>query len=336
MAKIAFFELEKWEQEFFRKKLRGNELIFTDGHLSSENVSKATDADALVLFIYSKVGERELASLQKVKLVATMSTGFDHVDLDSCGKRGIIVCNVPSYGSETVAEHTFALILALAKKLLPSSERTRRGDFSLEGLRTFDLEGKKLGIVGLGKIGSHVAKMARSFGMKVIAHSPHTTPEEAKKMRCKLVSLDELLSQSDVISLHAPATQETRHMINAGTIAKMKDGAVLVNTARGGLVDAKALIAALDSGKISAAGLDVLEEECGIKEERQILSPDFASECDLKTVLANHVLLNHPKVIVTPHNAFNSKEALQRICDTTLENLKGYFAGAPVNVVKVK
>lgn len=331
---VAFFELEEWEKKYISRKLRGHGLRFIDGHLDAANMQKASDADVLSVFIYSKIGEKELMSLPKLKLIATRSTGFDHVDVKACAGRGITVCNVPSYGSETVAEHTMALILALAKKLVPSIEKTRRGDFTLDGLRTFDLEKKTLGIIGLGKIGSHTAKMARSFGMKVIAYSPHAKEEEAKKLRCKLVPLDELLAKSDIISLHAPLTSETKHMINSGTIAKMKNGVILVNTARGGLVDAKVLVAALDSGKIGAAGLDALEEECNIKEERQILSPEFAGECDLKTVLANHILLNKPNVIITPHNAFNSTEALQRILDTTVGNIKAFEAGKPVNVVK--
>jgi D-lactate dehydrogenase len=175
--------------------------------------------------------------------------------------------------------------------------------------------------------------MARSFGMKVVAFSPHTDEATAKKFRCRLVALDELLAKSDIISLHAPQTPQTRHMINAEAIAKMKKGAILVNTARGGLVDAKALLAALDSGQIAAAGLDVLEEECNVKEERQVLSPEFAGECDLKAVLANHILLNKPNVIITPHNAFNSSEALQRILDTTRENIEGFVGGKIANAV---
>jgi len=334
LAKIVFFEVEEWEKQYLARKLRGQELLFVNGHLDAQNIAVASDADIVSVFIYSKLGEKEAAALPKLKLVATRSTGYDHIDLQACAARGIAVCNVPAYGSETVAEHTMALILALAKKLVPSIERTRRGDFTLDGLRTFDLEKKVLGIVGLGKIGTHAAKMARSFGMKVIAYSPNADAALAKKLRCRLVSLDELLAKSDVISLHAPLTPETKHMINAETIAKMKDGVILVNTARGGLVDAKALVAALDSGKIAAAGLDVLEEECNIKEERQILSPQFAGECDLKTVLANHILLNKPNVIVTPHNAFNSNEALRRILDTTIENIKAFEAGKPLNVVK--
>lgn len=333
MATIAFFELEEWEKKYLKRKLKGHEAKFIDGHLSLENVQQAEDADIVSVFIYSKIGGRELASFPKLKLVATRSTGFDHVNVKACAAKGVAVCNVPSYGSETVAEHTMALILALAKKLVPSIEKTRRGDFTLSGLRTFDLEKKVLGIIGLGKIGAHTAKMARSFGMKVIAYSPYADEATAKKLRCKLVSLDELLAKSDVISLHVPMTLETKHMINEQTIAKMKNGVILVNTARGGLVDAKALVAALDSGKIAAAGLDVLEEECNIKEERQILSPQFAGECDLKTVLANHILLNKQNVIITPHNAFNSTEALERILDTTVGNIKSFLSGSPKNLV---
>jgi D-lactate dehydrogenase len=334
MATIAFFELEGWEQSYLKRRLgRRHKLLFIDGALSEKNISQAADADVLSVFIYSRVGEKELSQLPKVKLIATRSTGYDHVGLKACAARGITVCNVPAYGSETVAEHTMALVLALAKKLPQSMERTRHGEFTTNGLRTFDLEKKVLGIVGLGKIGQHVAKMARSFGMKVIAHSPHTDEATARKFRCKLVSFDELLAKSDVITLHAPLTPETKHMINAETIAKMKKGAMLVNTARGGMVDAKALLAALDSGQIAAAGLDVLEEECNVKEERQVLSPEFAGECDLKAVLANHILLNKPNVIITPHNAFNSSEALQRILDTTRANIEAFGQGQAQNTV---
>jgi len=333
MAKIAFFELEGWERDYLKRKLRGHELVFIEGALGEGNASKAADADAVSVFIYSKIRRKELQAMPKAKLIATRSTGYDHVNLQDCKSSGAAVCNVPEYGSETVAEHAIALMMCLSKKIVPSVEKTRRGDFSLEGLRTFDLAGKRLGIVGLGRIGQHAAKMARSFGMKIIAHDPHCDEATAKKCRAKLVSFDELLSKSDVISLHAPLNKETRHMINSESIAKMKDGAMLVNTARGGLVDAKALIAGLDSGKIAAAGLDVLEEECGIKEERQLLSPEFSGECDLKTVLANHVLLNKQNVIVTPHNAFNSVEALRRILDTTAENLSAFFEGNAQNLV---
>ncbi|MFA5930102.1 MAG: NAD(P)-dependent oxidoreductase [Candidatus Micrarchaeia archaeon] len=333
MAKLAFFELEKWEQEYFTKRLKGHELVFIDGALSQEKLAKASGADVLSVFIYSKVGAQELAALPSVKLVATRSTGFDHVKVADCKAKGVAACNVPEYGSETVAEHTMALMLSLAKKIPQCMEKTRRGDFTLAGLRTFDLEGKTVGIVGLGRIGSHFAKMARSFNMKVIAFSPHTDIDAATAQGVRLVGIDELLQQSDIVSLHCPLNKGNFHMINKESMAKMKTGAILINTARGGLVDARALIEALDSGKISGAGLDALEEECGIKEERQLLAPDFAGECNLRTVLADHILLNHANVIITPHNAFNSSEALQRILATTADNIEGFLSGRPQNIV---
>ncbi|MFA6213789.1 MAG: NAD(P)-dependent oxidoreductase [Candidatus Micrarchaeia archaeon] len=333
MAKLAFFELEGWEKEYFRRRLKGHSLIFIDGPVSQKTLPKAKGASVLSVFIYSRVGQREISALPGLKLVATRSTGFDHIAVSECKKSGVSACNVPEYGSETVAEHAMALMLSLAKKIPQSMERTRRGDFTLSGLRTFDLEGKTVGIVGLGRIGSHFARMARSFGMNVIAYSPHTKASEAKKIGCALVGMGRLLEKSDVVSLHCPLNKDTKYLISGKTLSKMKDGALLINTARGGLVDARALIAALDSGKLSGAGLDVLEEECGIKEERQLLAPDFAGECNLRTVLANHILLNHPKVIITPHNAFNSSEALHRILETTAENIEAFLSGKPQNIV---
>ncbi len=334
LAKTVFFELEGWEKEYLSKKLRGRGILLLSERLGSGNISQATDAEIISVFIYSKIGKKELDMLPKLKMIATRSTGFDHIDVKECSRRGIAVCNVPSYGSETVAEHAMALILALSKRIVESVERTRKGDFTLAGLRTFDLEKKTLGIIGLGRIGAHTSKMAHSFGMNVIAYSPKPDTRLAKKAHCKLVGLAELYAKSDIISLHAPLTPQTHHMINAESIVKMKQGVIIINTARGGLVDARALVYALESKKVSAAGLDVLEEECGIKEERQLLSPHFAGECDLKTVLANHVLLNQPNVIITPHNAFNSTEALQRILDTTIMNIRAYAAGRLENQVK--
>ncbi|MEM4348688.1 MAG: hydroxyacid dehydrogenase [Candidatus Anstonellaceae archaeon] len=333
MTTIVGFELEDWEYNYLSAKLKGNNFISIPGHLSQQNLSLAAEAEILTVFIYSKIGKKELDKMPKLKMIATRSTGFDHIDLGECKARKIAVCNVPEYGSQTVAEHTIALILAISKKLLPSIERTRKGDFSLDGLRCFDLEGKTLGIIGFGRIGQRTAKMAKAFGMNILAYSPNIDSDIATKLECIPASLDQLLASSDIISLHAPLNKDTYHMINESTIQKMKDGVIIINTARGALIDSKALVRALDSGKVSAAGLDVLEEECNIKEEAQLLSPQFAGECDLKTVVANHILLNRPNVIVTPHNAFNSKEALQRILDTTAENILSFLNGRPQNVV---
>jgi D-lactate dehydrogenase len=262
-----------------------------------------------------------------------MSTGFDHVDLDACRKKNVVACNVPAYGDNTVAEHAMALLLAIARKLVPSIERTRKGDFSLDGLRGFDLKGKTLGIIGTGRIGRNVAHYAESFGMKVIAFDKFPNEELAKECGFTYMPLDQVLAESDVISMHLPENPETHHIINTDNVRKIKKGCVLINTARGGLVETSAILLGLKEGIFSACGLDVLEEERAIKEETELLDETFQKTGDLKTLLEEHMLLKHPKVIVTPHNAFNSTEALMRILDTTIDNINAFFAGVPKNKI---
>jgi len=262
-----------------------------------------------------------------------MSTGFDHIDLKTAKAKNIKVSNVPFYGENTVAEHTLALILALSRRLPDSIERVKKFDFNLDNLRGFDLEGKTLGLIGLGHIGSHVAQMAKGFGLKIIAFDPKKDLKLAKKLDFKYVALDNLLKTSDIISLHAPYNKKTHHLINKNNINQIKKGAYLVNTARGGLIETDSLITALNKGIIAGAGLDVLEEECFIKEEKELLAKPFQKKCNLKTVLQGHVLIQDPRVLVTPHNAFNSHEALQRILDTTVENIQGFLRGKPKNLV---
>ncbi len=332
MAKIAFFELEKWEEAIARKQLTGHKLSFFEKPLKGADVAKIRDADAIAVFIYSAITESVLSKLPKLKFIATMSTGFDHIDLAACKKRGITVSNVPFYGENTVAEHTFALILALSRRLMASVERTRRGNFSLEGLRGFDLKGKTIGVVGTGHIGMHVLRMAKGFEMKLLAYDLRKDSKAAKALGFRYVNLDTLLKDSDIVTLHCPYNQHTHHMINGSNICKMKKGSCLINTARGGLVETEALLNAITTGRLAGAGIDVLEEEAAIKEEKQLLSHRFSA--NLKTALENHILLDQENVIITPHNAFNSEEALSRILETTMENLNSYFRKKPVNVVK--
>ena len=334
ISRIAFFELEEWEMDYLKSALPDVELKLFSDKLVIDNVKDIHDCDALGVFIYSKVSKEIIEKLPKLKLVTTMSTGFDHIDIDECITRGISVCNVPTYGANTVAEHTFALILALSRKLVESIDRTRKGDFTIEGLRGFDIRGKTLGIVGCGNIGEHVAKIARGFDMDVIVFDVNKDMQKAKEMGFRYVEFDELLAKSDIISLHAPYNKHTYHMINNGNIQKIKKGAYLINTARGGLVDTEALYNALKQGILAGAGLDVLEEECTIKEEKELLSPEFKKSCDIETVLANHMLMHMKNVIITPHNAFNSREALTRIMDVTSANVKAFIKGKRINEVR--
>lgn len=337
MAQIAFFELAKFGlggmQDYIRKFLKGHDILFFEEPLTEQTADKVADCEIIAFFIYSKINNGLLGKLKKVKMITTMSTGFDHIDIEACRKKGIVACNVPAYGDNTVAEHAMALLLAVSRKLIPSVERTRKGDFSLEGIRGFDLKGKTIGILGTGRIGRNVAHYAEAFGMKVIAFDKFPNEALAKECGFTYVSFDELLAQSDVLSLHLPEMPETHHIINKDNVRKIKKGCVLINTARGGLIETEAILIGLKEGNFSACGLDVLEEECAIKEEPELLHETFQKSCDLKTLLEEHILLEHPQVIITPHNAFNSAEALTRILDTTIENINSFLSGVPKNKI---
>lgn len=331
--KITFFEIEPWEMDYLKPKLKGFDLTFFEEKITPERLKKIPGVDILSPFIYSVVDKKVINSLKSLKYVATRSTGFDHIDLKTCQKKNILVSNVPTYGENTVAEHTFALILALSRKICFSWERTKLGDFSLENLRGFDLKGKSLGVVGTGNIGRHVIRIAKGFEMNILAFDIKKDQKFAKKIGFKYVSLDNLFQNSDIITLHAPYNKATHHLINLKTLKLFKKGCYLINTARGGICDATALLRGLKQGICAGLGLDVLEEECFIKEERELLSSVFKKTCDLKTALENHILINQPNVIITPHNAFNSKEALTRILDTTIENIKAFAKNKPINLV---
>ncbi len=332
--KQAFVEIESWEKEPIQKAFPGEELTFSPKTITAKNAAQFRDIEALSVFIYSKIDEAVLSKLPKLKLLTTRSTGFDHIDLDACKKREILVCNVPTYGENTVAEHTFALIMALSRKILDCVERTRKGSFDLTGLRGFDLKGKTLGVLGTGNIGKHVIRIGQGFEMNVVAFDAFPNPQLAKEMGFTYLKLEELLKSADIITLHVPYLPQTHHLINAKAFSLMKKGAYLINTSRGAIVDTDALVKALKSGKLAGAGLDVLEEECELLEERELVSSGFPQKCDLKTLVEDHLLLTMPNVIVTPHNAFNTNEALMRILQTTIDNINGFKQKKMQNVAK--
>ncbi|MCX7886717.1 MAG: hydroxyacid dehydrogenase [Verrucomicrobiae bacterium] len=332
--KIAFFELHDWEEQHLRPRLvPGNELLVFRRPLEDADLPQLRDVEVLSPFIYSKLTAERLAELPCLKLISTRSTGYDHVDIAECNRRGITVCNVPFYGENTVAEHTFALILALSRKVHEAFVRVRAGNFSLEGLRGFDLKDKTIGVIGAGRIGMHVIRIARGFGMNVLAYDIRRDPFLAEVLGFCYANLDILLAASDIITLHAPYTPQTHHLINRDNIRRIKPGAILINTARGGLVDTQALLEALDEGLLAGAGLDVLEGEEAIYEERALLENTVNPE-RLRIAIQNHLILKKPNVVFTPHNAFNSREALLRILDTTAENILAFAAGTPKNTVR--
>ena len=330
--KVAFFEVEDWERERLRRGLPGDELVFYEKPLDETLAAQVADAEVVSVFIHSQVSRRIVEALPQLRLVATRSTGYDHVDIQACRERGILVANVPYYGENTVAEHTFGLILTLSHNILKAYLRTTRGDFSLRGLEGFDLKGKTIGVVGAGSIGLHVIRIAKGFGMEALAYDVKQNRLIAEVLGFQYAPLDELLSRADVITLHAPYTPATHHLINRETLAKAKPGALLINTARGGLVDTDALLWALDEGIIGGAGLDVLEGEELIVEERQLLDQPQAED-KLRMLLRHHILLRRDNVVITPHTAFYSREALLRIVDTTIDNIRSFAAGSPQNLV---
>lgn len=332
--KIGFFEIEPWEKKLIQNAFPNDQLIFSTNKINFKNADQYKDLEIISIFIYSQIDEKLLDKMPRLKIISTRSTGYDHIDTKSCAKRNILVSNVPTYGENTVAEQTFALILSLSRKMPQCLERTRKGSFDLTGLRGFDLREKTLGVIGTGNIGRHVVRIAQGFEMKIMAFDAFPNPQFAKEMGFSYFPLEKVLRESDIVTLHVPYLPQTHHLMDKKKIALMKKGAFLINTSRGGIVETDALVKALKSGKLGGAGLDVLEGECDILEESQLVKKSFSGNCDMKTLLENHILMDMPNVVITPHNAFNTNEALMRILNTTFDNIKNATAKKPINLVK--
>lgn len=330
---VVFLEVETWEEDILKTRCPPSWRVrYYAEEADRIDLDKISDAHIVSVFIYSDLTAPLLSRLPSLQMIATRSTGYDHVDTAYCREHAIVVSHVPSYGANTVAEHTFALILSLSRKIYQARERTLRNDFSFHGLQGFDLKEKVLGVIGTGQIGRHVIRIAKGFEMRVLAYDPRPDLAQSERLGFEYTGLDALLARSDVISLHCPLTVETHHLLGREAFQKMKKGVYLINTARGGLIGTDALLWALDAGIVAGAGLDVLEEEEAVREERELLSGHF-DELKLRAVLRNHVLAKHERVIITPHIGFNSREAVERILETTLENISAYLAQAPSNVV---
>lgn len=316
--KIAFFEITDFEKKRFKEVFKTNNTIFFEDNIQNVNIEEFKDAEALCIFVHSELPKKLLQKLLNLKLICTRSTGTDHIDTEYCKSKNILVKNVPFYGENTVAEHTFALILSLSRKIHMSYVRSVQGNFSIDGLQGFDLKDKTIGIIGGGRIGLHVARIAKSFGMHVRVYDIQQDTFLAELINFKYVSLEELLKTSDIVSLHVPLNKYTEHIINEDSLKLFKKGALLINTARGGLVNTDALLKALDNKVLSGAGLDVIEGEELLIEENIFNSP---IEKAAKLIVSSKKLLDNENVVLTPHNAFNSIEAVNRIIDTTIENL---------------
>ena len=318
--KVSFYGIWPEMKDYLRTKMRGFAAAISSDKISEKNLDANTEA--LAVFVEAPVTKKMLDKMPRLKMIATMSTGFDHIDLTAAKKRHIPVCNVPTYGENTVAEHTLALILGLTRKLFPSVKRVKEGTYDFHGLRGVDLKDKTLGLIGTGHIGAHVIKMATAFEMNVIATDAFPNKDLAKKLGFKYVPLAKLLAQSDIITLHAPLLPTTHHLINKKNIKKIKKGAYLINTARGALVDPEAIVWGLQNNHLAGVGLDVLEDENLIQNHEEVIT--CGDQRKIKNTLFNQMIIDHPNAIVTPHNAFNSLEALQRIVDVTVDNIKSF------------
>jgi len=312
MMKVVAYSIQAFEKEFLIKaNQKKHDITLISNRLTEETVGFAAGKDAVVVFTNDDVSKTIIEKLAAfgVKFIATRSVGTDHIDKLAAANNGIKVANVPMYSPEAIAEHTIALTLALSRHLAVANRHSRHFNFRLDELVGFNLFGKTVGIIGLGHIGLVTAKLFSAFGCRVLGYDI----EPVTDIAINLVTLDELLMQSDIVSLHAPLTDETRHIINDATIALMKDGVMLINTSRGGLIDTVHVADALFAGKIGYLGLDVYENEKGLFFE------DHEHDEHKDALLTK--LLSHPNVLVTPHQGFLTREALQEIAAKTISNL---------------
>lgn len=336
MAVMVFYEATKLDEHQLGEGLKATDhhWEFCRDTISLRNLNK--DAEVVSVFIASQVTRQMIEKMPRLKLIATRSTGYDHIDLEAAAARGVTVVNVPTYGENTVAEAAFSLILALTRKLIPTAAATESGSFKASDLTGMDVKGKTLGIIGMGHIGSHSAKIAKGFDMEVLAYDVHRNEDLARELGFMYVEFNELFDRSDIITLHTPLLADNYHLINQATIAKMKKGAYLINTARGELVENRALIHALQTNHLAGAGLDTIEGEklmmtSGLMDA---LNNNATSPSTFEHAAEVHALLQLPNVIATQHAAFNTEEAVARINDTTVQNVVRFWYDETPNKVE--
>lgn len=330
MVKIAFFDTKEYDKDLFMEynKKYNYDITYFESKLNAETAPLAKGFDVVCIFVNDLVNSKTIQILKKcgVKLIALRCAGFNNVDIKHIDK-DIKVVRVPAYSPYAVAEHATALLLDLDRKIYKAYQRTKKYNFTLNGLLGFDIHGKTVGVIGTGKIGKCFINIMKGFGTEIIAYDLYPDENLAKEKGFSYVSLNELYKRSDIISLHCPLTDENKKMINKESIEKMKHGVVIINTSRGKLIDSEDLIVELERGKIGGLGLDVYEDE----EEFFLndMSNSYIRDKDLST------LLSMPNVVITSHQAFFTKEALNKIANDTFENIKDIFEkGECVNQVK--
>ncbi|OGI05029.1 MAG: hypothetical protein A2104_02790 [Candidatus Melainabacteria bacterium GWF2_32_7] len=331
ITKVAFFDIKDIEKKYLEENKPENcEFIMIKESLQEsldKYLDQVKDADILSIFTTSRARADLLSKFTNLKMVTTRSTGYNHIDLEYCKEQNIPAVNVPKYGDCTVAEFAFGLLLDVTRKITQSYNDLKAGIINIQGNLGIDLNNKTIGIIGTGAIGTHAIKIANGFCMKILAYDPYPKKEVEENYNVQYVDLDTLYRESDIISIHAPSTKENFHMINDESFSKMKRGVVIVNTARGEIMDTQALYKAIKNKIVAGAGLDVLEcEDILNNEDEYLMKVDCIDTNCLSRTLLNHKLLELPNVIVTPHVAFDSLEALHRILKTTIDNIDGYLS----------
>ncbi len=325
--KVVIGGLDRQEVLIYRDALKGvGDVVCIEGRLADDDIESFKDADILSVFVFDKLGKETLSKFPNLKLVITRSAGYDHIDIDFCKTKGIRVANIPAYSPSAIAQHAFSLILSLTRKLKTIDLRVRDMDFSQGNLHAHNLENLTLGVIGTGRIGSLVCRYGLSFGMNVVAYDL----EEKKELRdlgVRYVDMDELLNVSDIISLHVPYTSETHHLIDRNAIERMKEGVILVNTSRGGVLDTKALYKRID--KFAGVGLDVFE-----REEELILKLYRKGRSSPESMMIAE-MANVDKVIVTPHIAYLTEEAVNKIRSETIRMIRHFAEGKAEDITYV-
>ncbi|MFB8789297.1 MAG: 2-hydroxyacid dehydrogenase [Potamolinea sp.] len=320
--KVAVFSTKSYDKKFLEAANAdyGHKLVFFEPRLTCDTAILASGMPAICAFVNDQLDEKTLQVLatQETRLIALRAAGYNNVDLKTATELGMTIVRVPAYSPYAVAEHTIGLILTLNRKIHRAYNRVREGNFSLDGMLGFDLNGQTVGIVGTGKIGVIVAQILKGFGCQLLTYDLYPNPE-CEALGAKYVELPELFQNSDIITLHCPLTPETNHLINAQTLGQMKQGVMLINTSRGALIDTQAVIGALKSRKIGYLGLDVYELESNLFFED--LSEDVIQDDVFQR------LLTFPNVLITGHQAFFTANALKNIAETTLLNITDFEQG---------
>lgn len=333
--KIAYVTPYVGEEAIVRELLPEHEYVFYPTPIRDNVPNELVDAAVLSVFVDSKVTAEMIDAMPNLKMIALRSTGYDHVDIAYAAKKNISVNYVPHYGSQTVAEHAFALMLALSRQAYPMYQLLRtEGNLDVVSHEGFDLCGKTLGVIGTGAIGKRVCEIAHGFRMKIKAFDLYPNETFAQAYGFEYAPLSEVLSESDIVTFHVPATPENYHLLNSESLATMKKTAIVINTSRGTLIDTVALVRALKNKVIAGAGLDVYEGEEYMKDEMKLIESDNLDVSVWRAFAAEHELLDMPNVIMTPHMAFNTKEAKREITETTVTNIRDGLLGAAKFVVK--